>query len=75
MAQRETVEGSSYSVLLEIGPAQSSISLQQLVDALKAGSPPVWTRVVGGRMLIAVNYLSDGEDEMVGTRIAQVLNT
>ena len=74
-AQRETVGGSSYGVLLEIDPEQSPISLQQLVDALKAGSPPVWTRVVGGRMLIAVNCLSDGEDEMVGTRIAQVLNT
>jgi len=37
------------------------------------GSPSIWTRDVGGTMLLAVNFRARGEAELVGDRIALVL--
>ena len=71
--QRQTVGGSSYGVVLDLDAGGAGKSLDDLVEGLKAGDPSIWTRVVGGRMLIAVNELHDGEAEIVGNRIAEAL--
>jgi D-glucosaminate-6-phosphate ammonia-lyase len=70
---RMTVGGSSYGLMLDLEPAVSGVNFEELVDDLKSGSPSIWTRVVGGTMLLAVNCLTEGEAETVGDRIASVL--
>jgi len=70
---RATVGGSSYGLMLDLDGKVAGKSLSDLVVELKAGTPSVWTRVVGGSMLLAVNCLADGEAEIVGKRIAEVL--
>ena len=72
-ALRITVGGSSYGLVLELEQSVAGISTEELVDELKLGSPSIWTRVVGGTMLLAVNCLAPGEAELVGDRIALVL--
>ena len=71
-AVRMTVGGSSYGLMLDLEPAVSGVNLEELVDDLKSGSPSIWTRVVGGTMLLAVNCLAKGEAKTVGDRIASV---
>ncbi len=72
-AVRSTVGGSSYGLILELDSDVAGVTLQELVDRLKEGSPSIWTRVVGGTMLLAVNCLAPCEDAIVGDRIASVL--
>lgn len=72
-ALRLTVGGSSYGLMLELDPAVIGTGVEELVDDLKSGTPSIWTRVVGGTMLLAVNCLAPGEAETVGDRIASVL--
>jgi D-glucosaminate-6-phosphate ammonia-lyase len=72
-ALRLTVGGSSYGLMLELDPAVIGTGVEELVDDLKSGTPSIWTRVVGGTMLLAVNCLAPGEAETVGDRIASIL--
>ena len=72
-ALRLTVGGSSYGLMLELDPAVIGTGVEELVDDLKSGTPSIWTRVVGGTMLLAVNCLAQGEAKTVGDRIASVL--
>ena len=49
-------------------------SLQDVVDKLKAGTPPIWTRVKDGEDHIEIHIfgLKPGEEDLVGKRIADI---
>ncbi len=57
---------------LKVDQAVTGLSVQDVVDRLKAGDPPVWTRVREGESWITIHVfgLKDGEDQFVGERIA-----
>ncbi len=61
-----------FGVRIECNPAVAGKGLHAVVDELKAGDPPIWTRVRAGEshMDIHVFGLKDGEAEVVGDRIA-----
>jgi len=71
--ERQTVGGSSYGVRLELDPAVTGKTPDDLVAALKEGDPPIWTRAIRGTILIAVQCLNEGEDDIVGRRISEAL--
>ena len=61
-----------YGVTLEVDATVTGMSAQEVVDRLKAGDPPVWTRVREGDTGIVLHAfgLNEGEDKVVGERIA-----
>lgn len=61
-----------YGVTLEIDAAVTGFSAHEVVDRLKAGDPPIWTRVREGDTGIVLHAfgLNEGEDKVVGERIA-----
>ncbi|MBI4311779.1 MAG: hypothetical protein HY681_08355 [Chloroflexi bacterium] len=61
-----------YGVKVEFDAKACGFTGQQVVDRLKAGDPPIWTRVREGEdfILIHVFGLYEGEDRIVGERIA-----
>jgi L-seryl-tRNA(Ser) seleniumtransferase len=61
-----------FGVHIEVDPEVAGFSAQELVDRLKAGDPPIWTRVREGEEHIDLHVfgLFDGEEEVVGQRIA-----
>ena len=61
-----------YGVRLEVNQGVTGLTHQDVVDRLKAGDPPIWTRVREGEEFITIHVfgLSDGEDKVVGERIA-----
>ena len=61
-----------YGVTLEIDATVTGMSAQDVVDRLKAGDPPIWTRVREGDtgILLHAFGLNEGEDKVVGERIA-----
>ena len=61
-----------FGVNLEVDADVAGFSAQELVDRLKAGDPPIWTRVREGEDHIDLHVfgLFDGEEEVVGQRIA-----
>ncbi len=61
-----------YGVTLEVDPVVTGMSCQDVVDRLKAGDPPIWTRVREGDNWIILHAfgLNEGEDRVVGERIA-----
>ena len=61
-----------FGVHLEVDAATAGFSAQELVDRLKAGDPPIWTRVRDGEEHIDLHIfgLFEGEEEIVGQRIA-----
>ena len=63
-----------YGVTMEIDSAVTGMSAQDVVDRLKAGDPPIWTRVREGDTGIVLHAfgLNDGEDKIVGERIAEL---
>jgi len=63
-----------YGVTLEIDAGVTGMSAQDVVDRLKAGDPPIWTRVREGDSWIVLHAfgLNDGEDRVVGQRIAEL---
>ena len=65
----------AYGVSLHVDPAVAGLTVQELVDRLKAGDPPIWTRARDGEDWIDIHVfgLSEGEDEIVGERIAALL--
>ncbi|MCI0863519.1 MAG: hypothetical protein J4N69_04690, partial [Chloroflexi bacterium] len=64
-----------YGVTLEVDATVTGISCHDIVDRLKAGDPPIWTRVREGDTGIILHAfgLNDGEDKVVGDRIAALL--
>jgi len=63
-----------YGVTLEVDAGVTGMSAQDVVDRLKAGDPPIWTRVREGDSWIVLHAfgLNDGEDRVVGQRIAEL---
>ena len=61
-----------FGVHLEIDPDAAGFTAQDLVDRLKAGDPPIWTRVREGENHIDIHVfgLYEGEERVVGERIA-----
>ena len=61
-----------YGVTLEVDSSVTGISAHDVVDLLKAGDPPIWTRVREGDSGIVLHAfgLNEGEDKIVGQRIA-----
>ena len=61
-----------FGVSLEVDPDAAGFTAQDLVDRLKAGDPPIWTRVREGENHIDIHVfgLYEGEERIVGERIA-----
>lgn len=61
-----------FGVQLEVDSTVTGITIHEVVDKLKNGNPPIWTRVRDGEdfMIIHGFGLAPGEDEIVGRRIA-----
>ncbi|MGH2545103.1 MAG: aminotransferase class V-fold PLP-dependent enzyme, partial [Ardenticatenaceae bacterium] len=61
-----------FGVRLEIDPKVAGMTAQDVVDRLKQGDPPIWTRVRDGErdIILHVFGLNEGEDKIVGERIA-----
>jgi L-seryl-tRNA(Ser) seleniumtransferase len=70
---RSTLGTTPHGVRIEIDPAVLGKSMDDVVEELKAGDPPIWTRHFGGVMTVAVVQLADGQDETVGRRLAEAL--
>ncbi len=65
-----------FGVKVSLDPKVTGITIQQLVDELKAGDPPIWTRMAGdtgNEMFLHVFGLNAGEEKVVGERVAQIL--
>lgn len=64
-----------FGVQLRIDERITGLSLQDIVDELKAGTPPIWTRVREDEDFISLHIfgLKEGEEEIVGSRIAELL--
>ena len=65
-----------YGVTLEVDPAVTGMSCHDVVDRLKQSDPPIWTRVREGDDWIILHAfgLNDGEDRVVGERIANLFS-
>ena len=65
-----------YGVTLEVDSSVTGFSAHDVVDRLKAGDPPIWTRVREGDTGIILHAfgLNEGEDEIVGQRIAALFD-
>ena len=61
-----------YGFDLHVDRQVTGLSLQDVVDRLKAGDPPIWTRARDGEEFITIHVfgLREGEDKVVGERIA-----
>lgn len=61
-----------FGVEISIDEAVTGISADDVVDKLKNGDPPIWTRVREGETTIVLHGfgLSEGQDNIVGERIA-----
>ena len=63
-----------FGVEIEVDESVAGMSAQDIVDKLKAGDPPLWTRVRDGESNIVLHGfgLSEGQDKIVGARIAEL---
>jgi len=65
-----------YGVTLELNSAVAGLAAEDVVNRLKASDPPIWTRIREGDTGIILHAfgLNEGEDEVVGQRIAELFN-
>ena len=63
-----------YGVRIQLSGNQSILGLQEIVDLLKEGDPPIWTRVKEGENHIDLHIfgLREGEEIIVANRINQL---
>ena len=63
-----------FGVNLRVDAAVTGMSAQDVVDKLKAGDPPIWTRVRPGEDYVALHVfgLYEGQDKTVGERLAEL---
>jgi D-glucosaminate-6-phosphate ammonia-lyase len=63
-----------YGLTLEVDPSVTGLTVHDVVARLKKGDPPIWTRVRDGEHWIAIHVfgLNQGEDQIVGQRIAEL---
>jgi len=61
-----------FGVRIEVDESETGMTAQDIVNKLKAGDPPIWTRVLEGDDFIVIHSfgLREGQDKMVGERIA-----
>ena len=61
-----------YGVNLRVDAAVTGMTIYEVSEKLKAGDPPIWTRVRDGQDWITLHTfgLNEGEDKIVGERIA-----
>jgi L-seryl-tRNA(Ser) seleniumtransferase len=61
-----------FGVRIEVDEAETGMTAQDIVDKLKAGDPPIWTRVLEGDDFIVIHGygLRESQDKIVGERIA-----
>ena len=61
-----------FGVRIDVDSDEAGMTAQDIVDKLKAGDPPIWTRVREGEDFIVIHGfgLAEGEDKIVGERIA-----
>ena len=61
-----------YALVREVDEKVTGIRLIDAVDRLKSSDPPVWTGVREGESWIMIHVfgLKEGEDKIVGERIA-----
>ncbi len=61
-----------YGVNLRVDAAVTGLTVYDVVDKLRAGDPPIWTRVRDGQDWITLQTfgLNHGQDKIVGERIA-----
>jgi L-seryl-tRNA(Ser) seleniumtransferase len=62
----------AFGVHVEVDPSRAGLTVYQVMDRLKEGDPPIWTRVRDDEDWIDVHVfgLADGEAEIVGERMA-----
>ncbi len=62
----------AYGVNLKVDPAVAGMTVTDVVERLKEGDPPVWTRVRVGEDFITIHAfgMNPGEDKIIGQRIA-----
>ena len=65
-----------YGVNLRVDPTVAGFDIYDLRDRLMAGDPPIWTRVRDGEDFITIHMfgLNEGEDHIVGERIAALFS-
>ena len=63
-----------FGLELSVDPAASGMSAQDVVDKLKEGDPPIWTRVREGEENIVIHMfgMAEGEERIVGERIREL---
>jgi D-glucosaminate-6-phosphate ammonia-lyase len=66
----------SFGVRLRVDQPVTGVGLPDIVERLKKGNPPVWTRVRPGEDFIALHVfgLHEGEEYLVGERIAELFD-
>ena len=65
-----------FGVELRLDEEKAGMTLQEVVDTLKKGDPPIWTRVREGDDYIAIHMfgLKIGDEELVAERISELLS-
>lgn len=66
-----------FGVSVRIDPDKAGLTIHELLDKLKAGDPPIWTRIRDDEDFITLHGfgLNDGEDKIVGERIADLMKS
>ena len=66
----------AFGVNLEVESTVTGKTVYDIVDELKAGDPPIWTRVRDDENWITIHVfgLNEGEDKIVGERIAALFD-
>ncbi|MCL0029153.1 hypothetical protein M1N23_03315 [Dehalococcoidia bacterium] len=69
-----TIGHQPFGVTIKVDPSDTGMTTQDVVSKLKAGDPPVWTRIPEGDDFIVIHGfgLAEGEDKIVGQRIASL---
>ena len=63
-----------FGLELSVDASASGMSAQDVVDKLKEGDPPIWTRVREGEENIVIHMfgMAEGEEHIVGERIREL---
>ncbi len=63
-----------FGVTVRFDKAVTGLTAQDVVNKLREGDPPIWTRVREGEDFIILHMfgLNEGEDKVVGERVAQI---
>jgi len=66
----------AFGVKLDVDPKVTGISNQDVVNRLKEGNPPIWTRIRDGESYIIITTfgLKPGEEKIVGDRVAALFS-